>query len=57
MIFGRSTKLFSETHKIIIDSTEINRVKETKFLGVIFTEAYKGHVEKKLSGNYDLHKS
>ena len=31
MIFGRSTKLFSETHKIIIDSTEINRVKEINF--------------------------
>ena len=37
MIFGRSTKHFSETHKIV-DSTEINRVKETKFLGVILDE-------------------
>ena len=45
MIFGRSTKLFSETHKIIIDSTEINRVKETKFLGVILDEKLKWNAQ------------
>ena len=38
MIFGRSTKLFSETLKIKIDSKEINRVKEIKFLGVILDD-------------------
>ena len=45
MIFGRSTKLFSETHKIIIDSTELNRVKETKFLGVILDEKLKWNAQ------------
>ena len=45
MTFGRSTKLFSETHKIIIDSTEINRVKETKFLGVILDEKLKWNAQ------------
>ena len=45
MIFGRSTKLFSETHKIIIDSTEINRVKETKFLGVILDAKLKWNAQ------------
>ena len=54
MIFGRSTKFFSETHKIIIDSTEINRVKETKFLGVILDEKLKWNahikqIERKVS--------
>ena len=45
MIFGRSTKLFSENHKIIIDLTEINRVKETKFLGVILDERLKWNAQ------------
>ena len=45
MIFGRNTKLFSETHKIITDSTEINRVKETKFLGVILDEKLKWNAQ------------